>query len=790
MQYDRNFLLELDKVKNKTVYAKITKLTFDEYPIEEIEGKVTGGSINIDGTSAVRRTCSLTLLADRFKYSDFYCGLYTKFKLEIGVENLINSNYPEIIWFKQGIYLVTSFSTSRSTSNFTISINGKDKMCLLNGDVGGSLTSSVDFGQIEEEDIYGNWTMKKIPIKEIIKNIVHIYGKEAYHNIIINDLEDLGAELMEYRYDIPLYLYRKIDNKGYEQATFDGDMLCYVNGTQKTLGTLEDSDFENLNNLITTTQTKIKFSTAANADEYYITRIQYGETCGYRLTDLIFAGDLISNIGESLTSVLDKIKNMLVEFEYFYNIDGQFIFQKKPSTVSVMQNLDPTSENEEMEKNLITIDSIYAFEQGETLTSLNINPNLLNIKNDYAVWGERVTASGTNIPIHIRYAIDKKPIQYTTINVASTEDEVRAYAEKHQIVVSGQTSKTYRSDSYWENGTTLTKCDWREVLYQMASDYYKYNFLSDFYQRVAQANGNRYPNGITGYENYYIDIYSFWRDLYYPLDKEISQKNSEKTTINSTISELNNQVTQINNQIVGYQTIINNASSTSAEKEDAQKNKNEKEIELNIIDNQLSYLKTREEELIKKIEELEKEKENYFSQTETSTSKRCWNKMVFLQSYNLNFWFDFLDTQGVLSQYSVQNIGNRTKTINENSLKALTYNKIPNVIYYESSEVVNQGSDYAYIQVGSQYTNMFSISCQGKSLQDRLNELINAHSFYLESATINAIPVYYLEPNSRILLTDKETNLNDIYLVSKITLPLTYNGTMSLTANKIYDSLV
>jgi hypothetical protein len=55
---------------------------------------------------------------------------------------------------------------------------------------------------------------------------------------------------------------------------------------------------------------------------YYFTKIEYGQTAGYRLTDLTFAGDLIANVGESLTSVLDKIKNMLVEFEYFYNLDG------------------------------------------------------------------------------------------------------------------------------------------------------------------------------------------------------------------------------------------------------------------------------------------------------------------------------------------------------------------------------------------------------------------------------------------------------------------------------------
>jgi hypothetical protein len=39
-------------------------MTFDELPIETIEGKITTGSINIDGSSAVRRSCSLTMVTN------------------------------------------------------------------------------------------------------------------------------------------------------------------------------------------------------------------------------------------------------------------------------------------------------------------------------------------------------------------------------------------------------------------------------------------------------------------------------------------------------------------------------------------------------------------------------------------------------------------------------------------------------------------------------------------------------------------------------------------------------
>jgi hypothetical protein len=35
---------------------------------------------------------------------------------------------------------------------------------------------------------------------------------------------------------------------------------------------------------------------------------------------------LVASPGESITSILDKIKNMLGDYEYFYDIDGRFVF--------------------------------------------------------------------------------------------------------------------------------------------------------------------------------------------------------------------------------------------------------------------------------------------------------------------------------------------------------------------------------------------------------------------------------------------------------------------------------
>jgi hypothetical protein len=100
MNYNKKFLKQIIEQKNRIVHARITKLTFDELPIEVITGKITAGSINLDGDSALRRTCSLTLVSDDVRDCDYDWAFNTKFKLEIGLDNFIDSNKPNIIWFE------------------------------------------------------------------------------------------------------------------------------------------------------------------------------------------------------------------------------------------------------------------------------------------------------------------------------------------------------------------------------------------------------------------------------------------------------------------------------------------------------------------------------------------------------------------------------------------------------------------------------------------------------------------------------------------------------------------
>jgi hypothetical protein len=223
-------------------------------------------------------------------------------------------------------------------------------MCALNGEIGGTLTSSVDFGTVEDiETLPSGEKITKIThlnVKDIIRNVVHLYGGEPLHNIIINDLDMAGLELLEYRYDIPMYLYRDVNNDTayYDNVTLDGNKSCIVNGKATKLSALTSNELEMLVNPMTGTNDPSAVTIEGN--QYYIAKINYGDTAGYRFTELTYPGDLIGAVGEALTSILDKIKTMLGDFEYFYDLDGQFIFQKK-RTISMPWSPLSTNENGE-----------------------------------------------------------------------------------------------------------------------------------------------------------------------------------------------------------------------------------------------------------------------------------------------------------------------------------------------------------------------------------------------------------------------------------------------------------
>lgn len=736
MQYDKEFLLKLDKNRQKTIYARVTSLTLDELPVEQITGKVSSGSINIDGTSAVRRTCSLSMVVNLVDYNVPSWVLNTKFKLEIGVKNNIDSKYPDIIWFPQGIYLITSFNTSHSVDNFNLSIQGKDKMSLLNGDISGQISASTDFGTIQEEDSDGNWVITKLPIKTIILNLIHLYAGEPYHNIIINDLDMKGWELLEYRYDTPMYLYKQNNAQIYDNITMQGDVSCLYNQSQYTFDTLPSEAFTSLINH-NLEQPNIN----VNGVDINIAKIQYGDAAGYRETELVYAGDLIANVGETIVSVLDKIKNMLGEFEYFYDLDGQFIFQKKRSFIEV--NWDKSKD--EIIKDYESGDKIYEFNNSELVISFNNNPDISKIKNDFSVWGRRPSiASSAELPVHYRYAIDQKPEQYKSIMVENDCPEIVEYNAKYNTNLAGQDSIEYNASEY----------DWRELIYRMALDYLKYaHILDDFSQRVATANPLNYPDGSTGYEQYYIDLQGFWRELYDPtIFDEVDDNLKNKT---------DDEIQKLLDTAIEEYIKITNKISTEAKNKEKEIKKYEKLLNYNREENNLY---------------------------------KYWNKTVYEAPELLNFWFDFLDSENSeISKYNIKNIGDRIKTLNDNKIKGIYFKDIPQVIYTEQLGNIIIGetaSNISYIQIPSKVEDMFSLSARGISAKEKMDELLYEHSCMPISVTINTVPIYYLEPNTRIYIHDEKSKVDGDYIITRMSIPLNYDGNMSITAIKALNDKI
>lgn len=785
-------------------------------------------------------------------------------------------------------------------------------MCLLNGDLAGALPHTTDFGIEEYYDAKTNiTTYTSVPIARIIRESVQNFGNELAQNIIINDLEDAGLELLEYRGDVPIFMFREVNSDSFLNMSLNSYQRCYIKNENEEEEETNLSDkrikYDNLVNLAEGEEaTQISFSPGGK--KYTVAKFEYGSIPGYRLTDLVYAGDLISNVGETLTSMLDKIVNMLGEFEYFYNLDGKFVFQKKQTYVDVYwnnveKNTDEKYANAAVNKSV----PMWNFIDGQLISAFQNTPNLLNLRNDFAVWGKKKLTSGTELDIHMRYAIDTKPTEY------------------YSLIDQKQYATYDKSDK--DNPVTIV--DWRELIYKMALDYRKYYHNDDFLYNLAKANP-QYPDGRTGYEQYYVDMEGFWRQIYnpkenvmkfqsvefkdllmnysreqvyikYPLVKaskeillqtpledvyyieeetnNLGQKSYtlkpflqgyckldiataywyKDTTgrINSTLNipaeddwpygqrgsfmnatkitefliantlglkDKENKYLQVLKEegkkenyltLKAYKYSVGSTTNDSIRYVDAeyqraiQKNAplyvfSEECIKLENLDSLVQNLYwPKDSQPIETLSYGQYDNFGHLIENGKTTSRNInyqvayyefndsgWAKEVTDNPENLLFWFDFIDPEEAdLAKFSVKAVGTRSKALNDKDVKSIYYREIPKTIFQSGLETFEHQTGYTYIQLQGTMENLFIISSKGKSAQEAIEELLYKYSYCIESTNITALPVYHLQPNTRVLIRDQKSGIDGEYAVSKITIPLTYNGTMSLTASKVVTNI-
>ncbi len=386
---DTDFLKLLSEQKVSGTLARVTILNWNEKPLASLEGDIISGSMNYNGNSSMRRTGNLTILLkeDLGSVTDVnsLVSINKKMKVEIGVTNSTGFyEEEEIIWFNLGYYLASNPSISHNNGGVTLSVSLKDKMSLLNGDFGGRLASSVILTEKETVDSNGDTIIVKPTIYEIIKEAVNHLGKEKLHNIIISDVPLRVKQVMKWNSVSPLFV---------EEVT---------QGVSKQLTpSLDEKQFENPK----------KYS--------------YGDDVGYTYTDFTSPKELIGNIGGTVTEILDSIISILSNFEYFYDVEGRFIFQEKKNYLNTTQakvEIDNMG-NENYLVDFTKGKSVYDFTDSSIISSYSNTPRTDMIKNDFVVWGMKENASGITLPIRYHLAIDSKPSVGNTYKTYIYTDE-------------------------------------------------------------------------------------------------------------------------------------------------------------------------------------------------------------------------------------------------------------------------------------------------------------------------------------------------------------------------------
>ncbi len=125
-----------DAKKNiRDLRVKINVLNFNMQTVDEITGVVLDGSINVDATADIRRTCSLSLVVKD-----------STLELQPGGRIWVDKYFQVLIdylnkgdWINMGIYLVDAPSWSYDPGNSTLSLQGLDLMSKLTGQRNGYL---------------------------------------------------------------------------------------------------------------------------------------------------------------------------------------------------------------------------------------------------------------------------------------------------------------------------------------------------------------------------------------------------------------------------------------------------------------------------------------------------------------------------------------------------------------------------------------------------------------------------------------------------------------------------
>lgn len=740
----RNFLKTIDNFVNQKQYVRLTLLNWNEEPLKEIQGVIASGSLSKDGSSSIRRTCSLTASIDSGEYDienmSYDFAINKKIFIEIGVENHSNQflDYP-ILWFPQGVFFIASASASSSASSaVSLQLTLKDKMCGLSGDVSGTLPAAVIFDEMDTQDASGAYVTKKVLVYDIIQELVNHYGGEDLNNIVIEDVPRRIKRVMKWTGSNPLYLVPK--------QSGSAGVVWYAAYIDKP-ETLEDGTIEILS----------------------------GQDCGYVYDDFVYDSELSANLGESVTSVLDKIKSYLGNFEYFYDEFGVFHFREVKNYLNTTQ---ATTLVNDMKKHDYLVEtttgkSVYTFSDKDNIISISKTPQFNNIKNDFIIQGKRQgTNSQQQVDVRYHLCIDRKPLPVTSDergnNYYNTYYNLLLYTEEstQEIKAAFPTVYTTKNDfpSIGEFNTIYFDAT-NKFAYYWKDDTYKSLKCSAYYPAVdtlsvstiAETSSDETKEEETkpvpapivngGY------LVKDWRTELY-LEGMLAKKNG---------IDSGNYYAKIDS-IAGWQG-------------DVLQYAHNCRIDTDYYFEELDAFWPQVYDLVD--QKFIGEKENAELLTSSLTDG--------------NYFLDFIDSStSDLGQFSVSAIGRRTDAVSSDTVNCLFAPEIPNIVFINADEddkgrtkqqeCEDNGMPYTQVR-GEIFYNLATGGYKNGAF-DQVKYELYLHTTYQNSVSITGLPVFYLEPNSRIELNDASTNTYGDYNLNTLSIPLGPGNAMTVSCNQ------
>ena len=161
---------------------------------------------------------------------------------------------------------------------------------------------------------------------------------------------------------------------------------------------------------------------------------------------------------------------------------------------------------------------------------------------------------------------------------------------------------------------------------------------------------------------------------------------------------------------------------------------------------------------------------------------------------DIDYYLDFIDSSAAISEFSVRNIGRRTQTINRNDINCVFEPDIPDFVIIELGQPDTEekrdeceAKGQNYIQVTTGIFNLLALGGTSNSAYNEIKMMLHEYTSYNESITIQSIPIYHLEPNTRIGVRDLESDIYGDYMISSISIPLDISSTMSISATRALE---